>query len=145
MEEGLEMFTPKQPNQLNGAALAYLGDAIYETYVRRFVLAKGLTSPNLLHRAAVPYVEASGQAHAMREWVARGDYLTEQEYNVYKRGRNFKTNTRAKNASLQDYRQATGFEALLGWLYLQEEEERIKELVVDALKRIEEGMKDDNA
>ncbi|UUX33041.1 Mini-ribonuclease 3 [Fundicoccus culcitae] len=132
------------PEQLNGAALAYMGDAIYETYVRAHVLASGKTQANRLHRAAIKYVEAAGQAYAMQAWIAQEDFLSDQEIDMYRRGRNHKANTKAKNASIQDYRQATGFEALLGWLFLSQQEERLSFLIHDAIERIERRGQDES-
>ena len=106
-----------QVDQLNGAALAYIGDAIYEVYVRQHVITSGLTQPNRLHRAATRYVE---------------------ELTIYKRGRNHKANTKAKNASIGDYRQATGFEALLGWLHLSGQSQRLEELIAQSLALIDQ-------
>ena len=89
-----------QVDQLNGAALAYIGDAIYEVYVRQHVIASGLTQPNRLHRAATRYVEAKGQAYAM-QCLRDQEALNEEELTIYKRGRNHKANTKAKNARQQ--------------------------------------------
>lgn len=143
--ERINMMQEEQTNQsspfsmLNGAALAYVGDAVYELAVRKYVILKGITRANKLHKTAVKYVSASGQAKAMLHWIGQDDYLTSDEIQVYKRGRNHKANTKAKNASIGEYRQATGFEALLGWLKLTNQQERLDELIESALKIIEEG------
>ncbi|WP_314063565.1 ribonuclease III domain-containing protein [uncultured Abiotrophia sp.] len=126
-----------QVDQLNGAALAYIGDAIYEVYVRQHVIASGLTQPNRLHRAATRYVEAKGQAYAM-QCLRDQEILNEEELTIYKRGRNHKANTKAKNASIGDYRQATGFEALLGWLHLSGQSQRLEELIAQSLALIDQ-------
>lgn len=122
---------------LNGSALAFLGDAAYETEVRLHVAYKGLTNPNDLHKACVPFVEAKGQALIMKTWLHDLDCLSEEEISYYKRGRNHKAQSKAKNASVGDYRQATGFEALMGWLYLSGKMERFQELVKSAIAIIE--------
>ncbi len=127
-----------QADLLNGATLAYLGDAAYETYIRHHVLTSGKTSVNDLHRAAIKYVEAKGQAKVMMAWIKEDSYLTDQEISIYKRGRNHKANTKAKNASIQDYRQATGFEALMGWLYLTDQMERLESLIQAAIDLIDQ-------
>lgn len=124
---------------LNGAALAYVGDAIYEIKIREHVIKKGKTQAHTLHKAAVKYVEASSQAFVMKKWIADDTTLTPQEIDIYKRGRNHKANTKAKNASIADYRQATGFEALLGWLHLTHQHERLAVLVQQAIQHIEEN------
>lgn len=121
---------------LNGAALAYMGDAIYETYIRLHVLEKGTTRVNQLHKRSTKFVSASGQAKVMSHWLTQ-DILSEEEIIMYKRGRNHRANTKAKNASIQDYRQATGFEALLGWLYLTDQIDRLQELINQAIVYIE--------
>lgn len=124
---------------LNGSTLAYVGDAVYELAVRKHVLFKGITQVNHLHRAAVSYVGAIGQAKVMLHWIKQDDFLTAQEITMYKRGRNHKANTKAKNASIGDYRQATGFESLLGWLALTEQTERLDQLINEAITMIDEG------
>ena len=96
--------------------LAYIGDAAYELVVRTFLVDQGNSRPDKLHRKASSMVKAAAQA-AMAE--ALKDSLTEEELSVYRRGRNAKSPTMAKNASMSDYRKATGFEALMGCLYLE--------------------------
>lgn len=130
-------------NHLNGAALAYMGDAVYETAVRRHVMEKGITQPNRLHQAAVHYVGAIGQAKVIQTWIKEDNVLTADEITMYKRGRNNKANTKAKNASIGDYRQATGFESLIGWLALTNQTERLETLMQLAIQMIDEGDKND--
>lgn len=127
---------------LNGSALAFIGDAAYETEIRLHVTRSGLTNPNDLHRACVPFVEAKGQAFIMKVWLHELDCLSEEEISYYKRGRNHKAQSKAKNARVGDYRQATGFEALIGWLYLSGQFNRFQELISSAISIIE-GEKDD--
>lgn len=116
--------------------LAYIGDAIYELVIRTILVEKGNTQVNKLHNRASKLVKASAQS-AMAECLK--PYLTEEETSVYKRGRNAKSYTMAKNASMSDYRRATGFEALMGYLYLEERWERMLELIKIG---IEEGESD---
>ncbi len=137
--EASEIMAVQPIDMLNGATLAYVGDAVYELAVRKHVLTKGITQVNHLHRAAVTYVGAIGQAKVMLHWIKQSDFLTEQEILMYKRGRNHKANTKAKNASIGDYRQATGFESLLGWLALTEQTERLNQLMTEAITIIDEG------
>lgn len=129
----------KDYQQLNGAALAFYGDAVYEMAIRGHLIEEGQTNPQRLHQLAVPFVEAKGQAKIMKYWLAQDDFLDETEIAVYKRGRNYKANTKAKNASIQDYRQATGFEALIGWLALSQQNERLNTLITMAIQFIEKG------
>lgn len=121
---------------LNGASLAYIGDAIYEVYVRKHLLDQGLTQSKDLQEAAVKYVSAKGQSQVIRYWI-QADLLTDEEILYYKRGRNYKTHSKAKNASIGDYRQATGFESLLGFLYLEGQIERLEELVDAAFDQLD--------
>ena len=107
-------------------ALAYIGDSIYDVIIRTVVVERGNQSTKKLHRTAVRYVNAGTQAR-MAESLQ--DVFTVEEEEVYRRGRNAKSNSTAKNASLADYRKATGMEALLGYLYLQDRMDRAVELV----------------
>lgn len=111
--------------------LAYLGDAVYDLIIRTLLLEEGNAPVNTLHKRTSRIVKASAQAaliHAVEE------RLTKEELAVYKRGRNAKSATAAKNASITDYRAATGLEALLGYLYLEGQMERILELVKQGLE-----------
>lgn len=114
--------------------LAYIGDGIYDVIIRTIIVAKGNSQPNKLHRRTSQLVKASAQS-AMIELIM--DELTEEEQKVYKRGRNARSATVAKNASMVDYRRATGFEALMGYLYLQGQLKRIIDLVKSGLQKME--------
>ena len=114
-------------------ALAYIGDVVYEIIIRTVVVERGNRAAQQLHKRAVKFVNASTQA-AMIESLM--EELSEEELAVYRRGRNAKSYTTAKNASVGDYRRATGFEALLGYLYLQDKTERVIELVKRALEKL---------
>ena len=106
--------------------LAFLGDAVYELIIRSVVVTKANTSPNELNRKSSALAKAGTQAQMMREILG---LLTEEELAVYKRGRNAHSATRAKNATVTDYRIATGFEVLTGYLYLKGDIRRMMELV----------------
>lgn len=127
----------QNPNLMNGAALAYIGDAVYDLHIRHYMLSQGHGSPNKLHKTAIRFVSADAQAKIIKTWLTSGDFLSQDEIEMYKRGRNHKTHTKAKNASIGAYRQATGFESLMGWLFLTKQEERIQELVQSAIQIIE--------
>ena len=101
--------------------LAYIGDGVFDLIIRTVVVDKGNTSPNELHRHTSSIVKAHTQA-LMAE--ALMEELTEEEHDVYRRGRNAKSFTTAKNATVADYRRATGFEALMGYLYLEDRFDR---------------------
>lgn len=124
----------RDPKQLNALALAYMGDAVLEVRVRQRLIAAGEVKPNLLQRSAVRYVSARAQAKIVHGiW----DKLTESEQAVLKRGRNAKSATVPKNADLTEYRLSTGFEALIGYLYLLEQHERLDEILDEAMTCIE--------
>ena len=123
--------------QLNGLALAYVGDGIYEIYIRDYLVSKGLTKPNVLHRSATNYVSANAQAFLIQEMLL-ADLLTAEEEGIYKRGRNAKSHTSAKNADITTYRVATGFEALMGYLHLMKETKRLEELIDWCIKKVGE-------
>lgn len=106
--------------------LAYIGDAIYELVIRTILVEKGNTQVNKLHQRASKLVKASAQSAIIEKLKP---YLTDEEMGVFKRGRNAKSFTMAKNASMSDYRRATGFEALMGYLYLTEQWDRMLELI----------------
>lgn len=127
----------KQAALLNGLALAYMGDGIYEVYVREHLLAAGDTKPNELHRKAKRYVSAENQADVM-DWFLAEERLSADEEIYFKRGRNSKSKTKAKNASHRAYSYSTGFEAMIGWLYLTNQLDRLQELVRQCLMWIDE-------
>lgn len=106
--------------------LAYIGDGIYDLVIRSVVVARGNTRAGELHKRTSQIVKAHTQAQMMEALLP---LLTEEEADIYRRGRNAKSSTMAKNATMSDYRKATGFEALMGWLYVKDEFERLVELV----------------
>ena len=120
--------------QLNALALAYVGDAIYETYVRDFLVREGQTRPNKLHHMATHFVSAKAQALLIQKMLDDG-MLTEEEQGIYRRGRNAKSYTSAKNTNIMTYRMSTGFEALMGYLHLLERKERVEELIAWCLEK----------
>lgn len=121
----------------NGLVLAYIGDGVYELFVRMYVLNKGMTQPKKLHKASTNYVSAKAQCFAMQAMLEQEGFLTPEEDLYYRRGRNSKSHTSAKNADILTYRIATGFEALIGYLYLSKQEERLEEIMTWSIKHIE--------
>jgi ribonuclease-3 family protein len=115
--------------------LAFLGDAVYEIVIRTMVVSKANTSPNQLNRQTSALAKAETQARLAH--LLEQD-LTEEEMAVWKRGRNARSATKAKNATVIDYRMATGLEALLGYLYLEGQMDRILELMELGLNRLQE-------
>ena len=114
-------------------ALAYLGDAVYELAIRTFVMNHGNTQVNKMHKKTAGLVKAEAQANFYK---VLEEELTEEEKAVYRRGRNAKSVTMAKHATMKDYRMATGFEALMGYLYLTEQMERMAELLGHGLQKL---------
>ena len=112
--------------------LAYIGDGIFDVIIRSIVVGRGNTPVNQLHHKTSHVVKAHSQA-IMAE--ALMDVLTDTEKDIYRRGRNAKSHTMAKNATVTDYRSATGFEALMGYLYLTDQMERMMEVVSIGLER----------
>ena len=116
--------------------LAYIGDGIYELLIRTLVVNEGNKPVQKLHKEPSALVQASAQSKMMRRLQ---EELTEEEHAVYKRGRNSKSVSPAKNQSVTDYRRATGFEALMGYLYLKKDWERMLKLVKTGLESLEES------
>lgn len=106
--------------------LAFLGDGVFELFVRAKIVNNTNAAANTLHRKAVTYVKASAQCEAYDKILP---YLTEEEIKIFKRGRNAKVNTKAKNASLAEYKKATGFETLVGFLYADKGLDRLMYLL----------------
>ena len=116
--------------------LAYIGDGVYELIIRTILVKKGNCPVNRLHKKASSLVKAAAQSGIM-EIIEKE--LTPEELSVYRRGRNAHSPTMAKHATMADYRRATGFEALIGYLYLQKEYRRIVDLIKIGLKGLEEN------
>ncbi|MCI5869176.1 MAG: ribonuclease III [Dorea sp.] len=116
--------------------LAYIGDSIYDLIIKSLVVNEGNKQVQKMHQETSSYVQASAQSQMMRKIQ---EYLTEEEHAVYKRGRNAKSVSPAKNQSITDYRRATGFEALIGYLYLKKEWKRMLELVKIGLDSLKDG------
>ena len=123
-------------NLINGIALALEGDAVYSMYIRRHLIFQGLTKPNQLHREATKYVSAKAQANLISLMLEEG-FLTEKEEDIYKRGRNANSHTKAKNTDIVTYRMSTGFEAVMGYLHMTEAIERLEELIDWCIRKIE--------
>lgn len=118
-------------------ALAYIGDGVFDLIIRTVVVGRGNTGANALHRRTSHIVKAHTQAMLIETLLPQ---LTEEELGVYRRGRNAHSPTMAKNATMADYRKATGLEALVGYLYLTEQFERILFLVKAGLEELGEAI-----
>lgn len=117
------------------SALAYVGDAVYELFVRTRIVAQNGGQSGVLHRKAVKYVSAPAQAKAIR---VLHDELSEEEQNIFRRGKNGHQGSMAKNASPADYKYATGLETLIGYLYIDGREERLNELLHRIMQILDE-------
>ncbi|MDW8800197.1 Mini-ribonuclease 3 [Clostridium sp. A1-XYC3] len=120
-------FTIEDARQINPLVLAYIGDSVYEVFVRAYLVEKNRDmSVHKLHKKAIEFVKA----HAQSEFIKKlEDKLNEEEIYFFKRGRNSKSATTPKNADIQEYRFATGFESLIGFLYITEQSERLEYLL----------------
>lgn len=128
MNELRELFALKDPDirSYSPLTLAYIGDGVYELVIRTILVKKGNCPVNRIHRKASSLVKASAQSAIMEKIE---EHLTQEEHDIYRRGRNAHSPTMAKHATMADYRRATGFEALMGYLYLKEEYTRMLTLI----------------
>lgn len=124
--------------QLNSLALAYMGDAVFEQFVRHHVLQRGKVRPNQLHHESKKFVSAKAQAWVLHQMID-SDFFDNEELAVIRRGRNAKSGTVPKNTDIQTYRYSTGFEALIGYLYLAKRKKRLHEVVTKFFKIVDEG------
>ena len=129
-------MTKAEINRMNTTTLAYLGDAVFEVIVREKIVTEKPGDVDRAHHTAVRYVSATGQAKAARAMVASG-FLTEEEEQIYKRARNHRSMSRPQHADPRDYKVATGFEALLGFLYLSDERQRLREIAAEAVRIVD--------
>lgn len=119
------LFTDASPEGLSGLSLAFIGDAVYELLIRRYILSLGEAKVSTLHKEAVKYVNADFQADMMNRIMPE---LSETELSVFKRGRNAHSAHTPKNKSEAQYHKSTGFEALIGYLYLKKDSDRLNEI-----------------
>ncbi|OQB16032.1 MAG: Mini-ribonuclease 3 [Firmicutes bacterium ADurb.Bin193] len=122
-----------RPDEYSPLVLAYIGDAVYELYTREMLVSRGNMPVDRLHKEATGYVRASAQSESFKEIES---VLTEKEIEIFKRGRNTKS-TVPKNADMSDYRTATGLEALIGYIYLTGDKNRLDEIMSLILNRRE--------
>lgn len=115
-------------NNINVLALAYLGDSIYEVYIRKYLIEKGIVDVNKLQEEATKYVSAKGQAYYLNLLI-ENNFFNEEEINIIHRGRNHKSHKSPKNTDINTYKWSTGFETLIGYLYLDGNIERINDII----------------
>ncbi|TZE82696.1 Mini-ribonuclease 3 [Calorimonas adulescens] len=116
----------QKASHIPSLALAYLGDSIYEVFIRKYLISEGIMDVNTLHKETVKYVNAVSQAVFLSKLEG---FLTEEEMDVVRRGRNAKINTKPQNCDIQDYKRATALEALIGYLFINERLDRIDEIM----------------
>jgi len=138
MEESISMKEfdfSVNPQQYSPLTLAYIGDAVYELYIRTYIMHNCNMPVSKLHKASTHYVSAKAQADIIKKIM---DKLSEDEISAYKRGRNAHSYTSAKNADIIDYRMATGLEALMGYVYVKKDMNRLEEIISLCIKAREE-------
>lgn len=124
---------------LNGESLAYIGDAIYELKIREYILESGFQDVNKLHKLAVKYTSGEAQAQIV-DFLIHNNELTEEEISYYKRGRNSGHSKNRRSISVISYKKATGFEAMIGFLHLTAQNQRLEELLKRIVQIVEEGL-----
>lgn len=116
-------INPKDVMNLHPLVLAYIGDAVYEVYIRTMLVINNKANVNMLHKMSIKYVNAKAQSDIIHRIK---DMLTQDEQDIVRRGRNAKSATAPKHAEITDYRYSTGYEALIGYLYLINDIDRLK-------------------
>lgn len=122
----------------NGLTLAYIGDGYYEMWIRQYCLSKGYTLVNDLHNLAVSYTNAKAQAYVAT--ILNNDFYTDGEIKIFKRGRNQTATHKPKNSDVTTYNKSTGFEAVIGYLYLDKNFERLNEILNFTVSMIEKNL-----
>ena len=123
----------------NGETLAYVGDTIYELRIREYILSTGYQDVNKLHKYAVKFTSGENQAKII-DYLIKENLITEEELSYFKRGRNSGHSKNRRSISVISYKKATGFEAMIGYLYLENKKERLDEILDIVIKIVEEGL-----
>lgn len=156
MEQGIDLLNEiktgfdlsgSDPGQYSPLSLAFIGDSIYGAIAKTVVVLEGNAPANTLDQRAVKYVKAVSQSKAVDHLIENG-LLSEEELSIYRRGRNAKSPTSAKNAPVGDYRKATGLEAVIGYLYLKGDMRRvieIMEIAIEVVKNVKKCVKRDGS
>ena len=113
---------------INVLALAYLGDSVYEVYIRKYLIYKGICNVNELQKEAIKYVSAKGQANFLNKML-EDNFFNEKEISIIYRGRNHKSHKAPKNTDIKTYKEATGFETIIGYLYINNKNDRINDIM----------------
>jgi ribonuclease-3 family protein len=122
---------------LNPLTLAYMGDAVLDQHVRTYIVLKLKSKPNRLHQLSKTYVSAKSQAQTL-ETLMTMEWFTEEELDIVRRGRNAKSYTKAKNTDIQTYKKSTALEAIIGYLYLDNRNERLEQLLTTIVNIVDE-------
>lgn len=118
----------------NILSLAYLGDSVYELYIREYLLSRGITKVNTLQKQAIQFVSAKAQCNFVTEML-KENFLNDEEIAIFNRGRNHKSHSSPKNTDIITYKYSTGLEAVIGYLYLQKKIERLQEIMKFIIER----------
>lgn len=118
--------------EINSLVLAYLGDTIYEDYIREYLIKKGIGNVNDLQKESIKYVSAKAQAMYLEKLI-NNDFFNEEELSIIRRARNHKNNSHPRNCDIVTYKKATGFEALIGYLKLENNLQRIDEIMKEII------------
>lgn len=133
--ENIKKLKLENPQNINTTALAYLGDSVYELFVRSQLMKMQSKHVDALHKIGIKYVSAKGQCYAIKKII---DILYEDEMVIVRRSRNKKPISKAKNVDIMTYKWATAFESLLGYLYLSEKYERLNFIMKKGMEEIDE-------
>ncbi len=123
---------------LNTTDYAYIGDAVYEVYVRKMLLEKGIVGGDRLHRASIKYVSAKGQEKIIKSIL---DFLNDEEKNIVRKSKNRKSISKPKNIKPMTYKWATSFESLIGFLYIEDKIDRLEEIIKLSFDSLEGDIK----
>ena len=123
---GNVLLKKKDIDMMSPLIWAYMGDAVYEQFVREHLINQGILKNGAYHKKAIKYVSANAQVRILKRLE---DFLTDEEKDIVRRGRNSNPHSHAKNADIVDYKYATGLEALIGYLYLTKKDKRLKEVL----------------
>ncbi len=128
-QDNLIIKNDKQINMMSPLTWAYVGDSVYELYIRTYLANTTNLNPHKMHVQSIKYVKASAQANIVKKLD-----LSEEEKDIVRRGRNTQNHHLPKNASIEEYSYSTGFEALIGYLYLNKKENRLSEILQECIK-----------
>lgn len=133
-EGGNDLLKKKDIDMMSPLVWAYMGDSVYEQFVREHIINQGVAKNGAYHKKAIKYVSANAQVKVLKELE---EFLTDEEKDIVRRGRNSHPHSHAKNADIVDYKWATGFEALIGYLFLTKNNQRLGKIIEKVFQIIE--------